>query len=332
MHPAATRSGFSALGRLLARALRAAAALFEPQAGFGDDTDALAATMEQLRRRYPDAPEHWLRFVAQRQPVPERGAPVLRKRGAGIPQPATTPPRVPDPSPGSRAASLPCTAGTAHARHGGAGTRVDARGPAPSAIPREPSRTPAGAGVARPLFHSARSAPHPSSAGGLRRAELRRVAQPRNLLLAARRAPMVMIRWAESSRAVGRIVSRRDVAAPLGDRIATPPVPEASIAVQRSEPTRYAAIEAPARATPPSSRQAGSSAGRWPSVTTHRSTGRRILPLEAPAVRSTRSSADEPPWPQLPGDQAPETNQPLPPAFGQARATEEPRPWNGLPF
>src|SRR5690606_1894953 len=41
--------------------------------------DPLEPTLARLRLRYPDAPEHWLRFVAERQPA-DRTAPMPERR------------------------------------------------------------------------------------------------------------------------------------------------------------------------------------------------------------------------------------------------------------
>ncbi len=70
MKAVSRRGVLDALGRRLARALHAAAAALEKDERPGpDDPDPLAATLARLRERYPDAPEHWLRFVAERMPA-----------------------------------------------------------------------------------------------------------------------------------------------------------------------------------------------------------------------------------------------------------------------
>jgi len=57
------------LGKFLARQLRAVAAVLERRsAGRSGSDDQFERVMTALRRRYPDAPEHWLRFVAERTP------------------------------------------------------------------------------------------------------------------------------------------------------------------------------------------------------------------------------------------------------------------------
>lgn len=54
-------------GKLLARLLRSAASALERRTRDRAATDEpLERTMAMLRARYPDAPEHWLRFVAER--------------------------------------------------------------------------------------------------------------------------------------------------------------------------------------------------------------------------------------------------------------------------
>jgi len=59
-----------ALGQFLARLLRAAASLLEHRsAGEAARDDPFDRAMTMLRRRYPDAPEHWLRFIAERTPA-----------------------------------------------------------------------------------------------------------------------------------------------------------------------------------------------------------------------------------------------------------------------
>lgn len=63
------------IGAFLARWLRAAAAALErrsaaqPEFDRAPERDPLERTLAALRRRYPEAPEHWLRFVAERAPA-----------------------------------------------------------------------------------------------------------------------------------------------------------------------------------------------------------------------------------------------------------------------
>jgi hypothetical protein len=55
------------VNKLLARVLRALAGALEPEAGPAPPGEVpLDTRMALLRRRYPDAPEHWLRLVAER--------------------------------------------------------------------------------------------------------------------------------------------------------------------------------------------------------------------------------------------------------------------------
>lgn len=58
------------VGVFLARVLRAVASVLEGRRARRSVPDEpLEAEMAILRRRYPDAPEHWLRFVAERMPA-----------------------------------------------------------------------------------------------------------------------------------------------------------------------------------------------------------------------------------------------------------------------
>jgi hypothetical protein len=75
---------------------------------------AFERTMAGLRRRYPDAPEHWLRFVAERTPAAARAA---EAGAASSPAPAPAPAAVeivsPTTTPTPLAAAAPVTAAAA---------------------------------------------------------------------------------------------------------------------------------------------------------------------------------------------------------------------------
>lgn len=63
-------------GKFLARLLRAVATALEGHsAGQSGSDDRYEGMMTMLRRRYPDAPEHWLHFIAERTPAPETTEP-----------------------------------------------------------------------------------------------------------------------------------------------------------------------------------------------------------------------------------------------------------------
>ena len=91
--------GLAAVGRYIARMLRAVAATLDPGLARSASRDETAdAELEQLRLRYPDAPASWLRMVARQggaEAMQGAGNPAppdtVRRRNGGRPEIETTP-------------------------------------------------------------------------------------------------------------------------------------------------------------------------------------------------------------------------------------------------
>ena len=325
MDPAALRPGIPALGRLLARMLRAAAALLERRPVSENASDPLAATMEMLRRRYPDAPEHWLRFVAERHPAPDTAEPAARPPPAtNTAQPVAVVPRF---AVGTARASTRVPPGV-RASHASARSGQPATHKAPP-IARMP--------VPRPLFRSAQSS-RPSVAPHVPPVSPSRPPTELNLDDRKRNSPAPRIlRWAAETSSARAIPTRQQTVESPSRSVTSrnrfaQPTPSAA---SRTEPARAPASapeSSPAMAPPsrqvevPGSRATTSAAGSDATL--------QFVPADNSKLpsRGTRFSADEPPWPELPYSAAPEASNVKAPAFDSPRTTEETYPWNGLPF
>lgn len=332
MDPAAPRLGFPALGRFLARMLRAAAAFLERPPLTENASDRLAATMELLRRRYPDAPEHWLRFVAERHPAPDIKVPATRPpSSANAAQPSAVAPRFSSVT-ARAAASIPpvVRASPAPASNGRLPATARSRGsvPATQEAPRV-ARMP----VPRPLFRSA----HPSRPTIV--AQVPPVPPgrpPSELSLSGRNSTATrVIRWApETPRARDR-PALRTVEAPSLSVIArnrfAQTVPPAEI---RREPARALANDSGlSPAMTPASRQVEVAGPRSMASAARSDATLQFMPADnSRLARGARFTAGEPPWPELPDNAAPENTHAKAPAFDSPRTTEETHPWNGLPF
>jgi hypothetical protein len=338
MDPAALRPGFPALGRLLARVLRAAAARLERQSRLDKSPDPLAATMELLRRRYPDAPEHWLRFVAERHPAHEQAAPAIRPRAARTAQShaATPPPVRPAPRPSTPA---PPIANTSSAPLGSGKVRAETRISGDIPLPKRMKHPAARVGIGRPVFRFAQPPPsRPTPVASAPPATPNRSAMELRLSGSQRDTPVPrVIRWAGQPASPARMHPRQpSVQASLAGAIAqsrfshtsSPPVFD-------TEPDHASArLAAPSRATATTPARVGRSVAVSRSFTASADASPRFAPLNDREIPRQRPPipAGEPPWPELPGSAAQDMTYARLPITDRPCTTEETHPWNALPF